>query len=376
MRLGDLLRQLDSRLLPPLARGMARLGHGRLRLRLLTTVALLCSAAVLVTAVWAADRRPAGDQTVGEVTRVGVMQGESIPGYLEATRGELRSLVAAGASEPAQPTYALVTMSAYLAPDRLTPVLTGIGVSEVFARLWRPGTQTEIVRIPALRVPDDVVAGMSEVAARKEQEARDYQERAAGVTGDGAGERELRRYYSSGARVADEEATAYRAGCSCVYAAVVRGEPAALERIAARPEVRAVDPAPEVRRLDRTVFTPPLPEQADVARPPADASLPATHADGTGGPGAEDAPEADPLAPSTSARPAADPPVDPPATGTAGPAGPGATEPPPTVDSPVDDLPPEPDPATESPSAEIPSDRPPAEAPPADPPTTGASGGA
>ncbi|MEV4386571.1 hypothetical protein AB0J68_12800, partial [Micromonospora sp. NPDC049580] len=40
--------------------------------------------------------------------------------------------------------------------------------------------------------------------------------------------------------------------------------------VAARPDVRAVDPAPEVYRLDRTVFTPPLPEQRDVVRPPAD----------------------------------------------------------------------------------------------------------
>ncbi|MBM0239561.1 hypothetical protein JNW88_24810, partial [Micromonospora sp. ATA32] len=42
--------------------------------------------------------------------------------------------------------------------------------------------------------------------------------------------------------------------------------PAVLRRVAARAGVRAVDPAPEVRRLDRAVFTPPLPEQDDVAR--------------------------------------------------------------------------------------------------------------
>ncbi|GIG90016.1 hypothetical protein [Plantactinospora endophytica] len=377
MRLGDLLRQLDHRLLPPLARGMAQLGHGRLRLRLLTTVALLCSAAVLVTAVWAADRQPAGDQTVGEVTRVGVGQGQSIPGYVEATRGELRALVTAGPSGPTQPTYALVTMSAYLAPDRLAPVLTGIPVSEVFARLWRPGTQTEIVRIPALRVPEDVVAGMSEVAERKDAEVRDYQERIAGVTGDGARERELRQFYESGARVADEEATAYRAPCSCVYAAVVRGEPAALERIAGRPEVRAVDPAPEVQRLDRTVFTPPLPEQSDVARPPADVSLPAVDGQPTGGPGPGSVPDADPAAPPTSADPAAEPPAELPVIVTTGPAGPGATEPPPTVETPTEDRPPEPDPTAISSPAEIPSERPPpVEAPPAESPATGSTGGA
>ncbi|MFY1672211.1 hypothetical protein ACN27G_19955 [Plantactinospora sp. WMMB334] len=378
MRLGDLLRQLDSRLLPPLARGMARLGHGRLRLRLLTTVALLSSAAVLITAVWAADRQPVGDPTVGEVTRVGVVQGESIPGYLESARGELRALVAAGAtSEPARPTYALVTLSAYLAPDRLTPVLAGVSVSEVVARLWRPGTQTEIVRIPAMRLPDDVVAGMSQVAERKDREARDYQERAAAVTGDGARERDLRTFYASGARVADEEATAYRAGCSCVYAAVVRGDPAALARIEARPEVRAVDPAPEVQRLDRTVLTPPLPEQDDVARPPADASMPPVDGtESTAGPGAGRAPDTAPSSAGPPAGPSADLPAEPPVAVTTGPAAPGATDPPPVVETPTLDPPPEPDPTDGSAPAEIPSDRsPPGTASPADPPASGPTTG-
>ncbi|MEO3747339.1 hypothetical protein [Plantactinospora sp. B5E13] len=276
MRPGDLLRQLDRQLLPPLARGLTRLGQGplRLRLRLLTSVALLCSVAVLVTAVWAADRPPAIDPTLGDVTRVGVVQGESIPGYVAASRGELAALIAAPPAGAAPRPYALVTLAAYLAPDRLPPVLAGVEISEVYARLWRPGSQTQIVRIPALRLPDDVTAGMLEVAERKDQEVRDYQERSAAVVGDSPDAQELRRFYDSGARVASDEAIAYRSGCSCVYAAVVRGEPAALGRVAARAGVRAVDPAPEVRRLDRTVFTPPLPEQEDVVRPPADSSMP------------------------------------------------------------------------------------------------------
>jgi hypothetical protein len=82
--------------------------------------------------------------------------------------------------------------------------------------------------------------------------------------------------YDGGARVAEAEAVAYRRRCSCVYAAIVRATPAALAELAGRPGVRAVDAAPEVRRLDRAVFLPPLPEQADVARSAADPSLPAS----------------------------------------------------------------------------------------------------
>ena len=362
MRPGDLLRQLDRRLLPPLARGMARLGQGPLRLRVLTGAALLSSAAVLVTAVWAADRQPVGDLTVGEVTRVGVVQGQSIPRYVESSRGELTAMLAAPSSGPARQTYALVTMSAYLAPDRLTPILGEVSVSEVFSRLWLPETQTQIVRIPAFRIPDDVIAGMFQVAERKDREARDYQERSAAMTGDSDRERELRGWYESGARVASGEATAYRSRCSCVYAAVVRGIPDALEKIASRPEVRAVDPAPEVRRLDRTVFTPPLPEQDDVVRPPADAGPPlgageaATRPAESGEPGG--------ATPSPGPGSVGDPSPDPlPATSTAGPASPDAPAPTTSAAVPPADSPAVPPP--DSPAGP-PPDLP--DGPPADPP--------
>ncbi|MFC3500421.1 hypothetical protein ACFOOK_05495 [Micromonospora krabiensis] len=268
MRAGDLLRQLDQRLLPPLTRAVARLADGSTRPRLLSSTALLSVAAVLLTAVWATSRdRSVGDPTVGEVTRVGVVDGDSVPGYLRAAAADLAALPSA---EPRGGTYALVSLDTYLPPQRLTAVLGDVSVSEVFGRVPLPGRQTEIVRIPALRVPDDVTAGMAELAARKDREAADYRARAAESVGDS----DLRQVYASNAEVAAAEADAYRSGCACLYAAVVRAEPTALRVVAERGEVRAVDPAPEVRRLDRTVFTPPLPEQRDVVRPPADTALP------------------------------------------------------------------------------------------------------
>ncbi|MCG5458851.1 hypothetical protein PSH03_004613 [Micromonospora sp. PSH03] len=269
MRAGNLLRQLDQRLLPPLTRAVARLGDRSARSGVLSWAAVLSAAAVLGTAVWAVDDTPVGDRTVGEVTRVGVADGDSVPGYLRSAAADLAALPGS-APAPEGGTYALVTLDAYLPPQRLATVLGDVGVSTVFGRVPLPGRQTEIVKIPALRVPDDVVAGMEQVAARKETEAADYRARAAAVDGDGPGERELREQYASGAEVAAAEATAYRTGCACVYAAVVRATPVALRGVATRPDVRAVDPAPEVYRLDRTVFTPPLPEQRDVVRPPAD----------------------------------------------------------------------------------------------------------
>ncbi|MDG4805295.1 hypothetical protein O7634_00800 [Micromonospora sp. WMMD1120] len=269
MRAGDLLRQLDQRLLPRLSRTVARLGDRSARSGVLTWAAVLSAAAVLGTAVWAVDDTPVGDRTVGEVTRVGVSEGDSVPGYLRSAAADLAALHASAQTAEGT-TYALVTLDTYLPPQRLAQVLGDVPVSTVFGRVPLPGRQTEIVKIPALRVPDDVLAGMARVATRKDDEAADYRARAAAVRGADAGERELRERYLGGAEVAAAEAAAYRLGCSCVYAAVVRATPVVLRGVATRPDVRAVDPAPEVYRLDRTVFTPPLPEQRDVVRPPAD----------------------------------------------------------------------------------------------------------
>ncbi|AYF26332.1 hypothetical protein CSH63_02385 [Micromonospora tulbaghiae] len=231
----------------------------RSRSAALTWVALACALVVLVVAVAQRRDRPVSDRTVGEVTRVGVTDGASIPAYLRAAGDELARLDAPDG-------YALVSFGDYLTPARAAASLDGTRVSAVVARVPLPGRQTEIVRIAALRLPQDVVAGMAGVATRKDREAADYRSRAAATTADP----ELRRVYDSGAEVAAREAQAYRTGCACVYAAVVSAAPDALRALAGRPGVRVVDPAPEVTRLDRTVFTPPLPEQRDVVRPPAD----------------------------------------------------------------------------------------------------------
>ena len=259
MGVGDLLRELDSRVLPPIARGFCRLADGPIRLRLLIGVALLSATAVLVTAVWTVDRAPQDDRT-SDLLRVGVVEGQSVPGYVRSSRGELAALVhpPGGGAPAVTETYALVTLTAYFAPDRLTPVLGGVAVSEVYARPPLDDVPTQVTRIPAYRVPDDVLAGMLDAARRRDQEQAEYHRLAAALP---VGDERLRRAYATAAQVAAAEAAAYRHGCSCVYAAVVRATPAALQLIAARTEVRAVDPAPEVRRLDLAEFSPPMPEQ-------------------------------------------------------------------------------------------------------------------
>jgi hypothetical protein len=180
-----------------------------------------------------------------------------VENYLTATRAEVSALLAA----PTDETYALVSFAAYLAPRRLTDVLAGAAVAEVYAWAHVIGGNSRIERISARQVPQDVIVGMLATAGRRDREHAGYLRLRRAMTGDTAAEQRLRAAYDLAARSAAAEATAYRAGCSCVYAAVVRATPPVLDRIVQRPEVRAVDPAPELRALDRAEFRPPLPRQ-------------------------------------------------------------------------------------------------------------------
>ena len=257
-RLLAALSRLDQRALPPAGNALARLLRGAVRLRALTAVAGVVAVTATLLAVFAADRG-GGDRTSGDVLRVGVPEGSSIPQYLTASEAQLSGLPAD------REFYALVSFSAYLAPDRLAPVLVPVAVSSVFTRVPLARARTQLVRLGAYLVPQDVLAAMDTTAERKAQEAANY--RRLLRTADDTSE-DLRQVYAFGAQIAEAEATAYRRHCSCVYAAVVHGDATALRTVAARPETRVVDPVVEPARLDRTVFLPPLPEQTRVAEEP------------------------------------------------------------------------------------------------------------
>ncbi len=214
---------------------LARLGRGARRIGVPLAVAVAALVALVLT-----RHRPAPPAFSGtDVVRVGVSQGASIPGYLADARSRLAALPAGTA------VYALVSFTGYLPPDAVGPVLAGAEPFRVYTRVPLPATQTAIVAVPVARLPEDLVAGMDAEAGRRADEAR--------RTGD---------------PVASTEADRYRQHCACAYAAVVRADAAALSALAGRPQVRAVDPAPDVTRLDRAVFLPPLPEQSGTAGPP------------------------------------------------------------------------------------------------------------
>ncbi|MEU4691227.1 hypothetical protein [Actinoplanes sp. NPDC023714] len=203
---------------------------------------------------------PAGEAT-GEVVRVGVVEGQSITGYEDAARHEVEALTLSG------DTWALVTLWDYAAPASLPDLLAGATVAQVYARVPLPDARTPVTRIPVYRLPGDVTDGMLAAAVTRDREEAEYRRLSEALTGDGRNEQRLRAAYQAAARTAAAEAAAYRAGCDCVFAAVVRAAPEVLGNLAGAPVVRVVDPAPEVRQLDRTEFRPPLPEEGETATP-------------------------------------------------------------------------------------------------------------
>jgi hypothetical protein len=242
---------------------------GSVRLRVMTGVAVVSAGALLLAVVWAArrDNQPGDDP--GDVVRVGVVQGQSVPGYLRSARAEMAALTDPSAPAVAD-VWALISLDAYVEPGRLPDLLAGSAVAQVYARVPLPGVRTQVVRIPAARIPADVAAGMLDAALERDHEQAEYRQLGRRLHGDPANDERARRAYATAARTAGDEAAGFRSFCACLFAAVVHAAPAGLAGIAARAGVRAVDPAPEVSRLDRAEFRPPLPEQ--VATVPAEPS--------------------------------------------------------------------------------------------------------
>ena len=267
MRPGD-------RMMPPLTRVRSRIGTAPSLLRIMTGLALASAAALLITVVWSADHGPEAENPTGDLVRVGVVEGQSVAGYLRSSRGELAALLPASGSPTAGETWALVSLTGYLAPDKLQAALAGVAVAEVYARAPLPAVRTQVVKFGVYRMPHDVVAGMLNAALARDQEQADYRKLGDELKGDGVNEIRLRRAYDSAAQTAALEAAAYRAHCACVFAAVVRAAPAVLDQLAGRAEVRVVDPAPEVRSLDRTEFRPVLPEQTTTVPEDNDRDMP------------------------------------------------------------------------------------------------------
>lgn len=173
----DLLRRLDQRVVPMLASALRRAAGGRHRRGVLAAVGMTLAVAVVLAAVLSArEALPGRGHAAGTPLRVGVSDGDSIPAYVAGARERL-----AGVDRP---TLALVSLAAYLGPDRLGPLLENARPSRVYLRVPLPGISTEVIAVDVRQLPGDVVAGMDAAAVRKEEEVAIATRLAGRLTGD------------------------------------------------------------------------------------------------------------------------------------------------------------------------------------------------
>jgi hypothetical protein len=236
--------------------------HGAAALRTVIAFSVLVAGVILLGVLWVSRREALPDDDAGDVVRVGVVPGQTISGYLASSQKELMGLTDPSTPPVAGETWALVGLDAYVAPGSLPNLLAGVAVAQVYTRVPLSGVHTPVVRIPVYKLPADVMTGMLDAALDRDHEEAEYRQLSRRTTGDGVNEARARQAYETAAVSAAAEAAAYRTGCSCVFAAVIRAAPTTLQGVATRPGIRVVDPAPEVNRLDRTEFRPPLPEQS------------------------------------------------------------------------------------------------------------------
>ncbi len=196
--------------------------------------------------------QPSEPLPVAGVQRLGPESGEPVASYLRRAEASLP----AAQSGPA---WALVQLEGYLKPEPAAELIQGVRLSRVVLRVPLPRVQTALIThdLPGQRP----LAELTEVLRSAAQG------RAAVASREVPGSRP--------AAVAAAEFEQLQDGCACVVAILVRGDPEALQVVAARPGVRVVHAATPDTPLRDLAISPLLPEQVDTAGPvPDDGTVP------------------------------------------------------------------------------------------------------
>jgi hypothetical protein len=264
----DVLNRLDQRVLPRLSRGLHRLIglYRRRRTRPLVVIAAVLVVAVVATLLWQVAHPERVDLGGGHSTVwVGIRDGDLIPRYQQESGTKLKRL----AETSTTPAYALVSLSAYVTPQRVAELAQRAGgpVSTVsaIARLPKLDRQTQTVLLPANRVPDDIIRAMAALADSKQVDAETFERLALGN-----GSRDEIAMFRSNADLAREESAEFRKACACIFGIVVLAKPAVLLNLSRLNDVRVVEAVPGLASPRIATYHPPLPEQQQVAAPPPD----------------------------------------------------------------------------------------------------------
>lgn len=224
--------------------------------------ALLCVLLVLVGVAWVAGRqslRGAPDRPASlDAFRLGPDSGAPVASYLAG-------LPARWPAPGAPPVPALVQFGTEQDPASVARLVASADPVTAVFRVPLPRVQTALrfEPLPAVDLADPVGGTERRLALTRQSAARDAAAEAGRLTGRAASVARYEAAVLAGT-------TSKPAPCRCVLAVLVVGDRAALSGLAGRPEVRAVDAAPEGIPPTGVALAPLLPEQTQLAAPAPD----------------------------------------------------------------------------------------------------------
>jgi hypothetical protein len=219
--------------------------------------ALLCVLLVLLAVAWVAGRQSlvgAPDRPASlDAVRLGPDPGAPVADYLAGLPARLPA-------PGAPPVPALVQFGTEQDPASVARLVASAGPVTAVFRVPLPKVQTALrfQPLPSVDLADPVTGTERRLALARQSAARDAAEEAGRLTGRAAA---VARYEAA----ALAGTTSTPTPCRCVLAVLVVGDRAALSELAARPEVRAVDAAPEGTPPTGVALAPLLPEQTRLA---------------------------------------------------------------------------------------------------------------
>lgn len=241
-------------------------------LLLIATVFLAgTGAAVALSGPEQVRERQQAEQEAALPMALGPQVGDDIDAHFATAR---ERAVALSRRNPGERYLALVSLNKGLTPQETGELLqeSGLEVRRAYLRAPVPGEPEEIV----FQTPSDIVPALeqvfSEIAGRKAKEQQELIGTARTIEPTTPEEQEFRRLYEADARIAGQEAAAYRTGCPCVFALVVEAEAGELAELPALPVVRGVEIAPRGTELSQLDLSPLAPSEKGVVAPPSSRS--------------------------------------------------------------------------------------------------------
>lgn len=197
---------------------------------------------------------PSAEPTLGPAG-LGPAVGTRVPDYLSSAAAGL-----AAAGEGPASRLALVSLSSYLTPTQAVALLGSQSARRVFLRAPVAGLEASQLPVDVTDLGPDLTRVYRQTATGREAARAEYQRYVDTIAATTEEEKSFRRLYSSLAKAAALESKAYASACACVYAAVVEEPAAALQQLATKAGVRAVQVAPAGSELRAATVDPLLPE--------------------------------------------------------------------------------------------------------------------